>query len=59
MILQYQEVECPWNVLSPWYKDRNLPQMALTKPIKKFDMLGKLFWKQSFRGVVENGVLKF
>ena len=33
--------------------------MALTNPSKKFDMSGKLFWKQPWRGVVENGVLKF
>ena len=33
--------------------------MALTNPSKKFDMSGKLFWKQPLRGVAENGVLKF
>ena len=32
--------------------------MALTNLSKKFDMSGKLFWKQPWRGVVENGVLK-
>ena len=26
---------------------------------KKFDISGKLFWKQPLSGVVENGVLKF
>ena len=37
---------------------RNLRQMALTNLSKKFDVLGNLFWKQSLKGVVENGVLK-
>ena len=36
-----------------------LRQIVLTNPSKKFDMSGKLFWKQPLRGVVENGVLKF
>ena len=43
----------------PSYKDRNLQQMALINPSKKFDMSGKLFWKQPMRRVGENGVLKF
>ena len=34
--------------------------MALTNPSKKFDILGKLFWKSHFgKGFVEDGVLKF
>ena len=45
--------------MSRSYKDKNLRQMALTNPSKKFDMLGKLFRKQPLRGVVEKGVLKF
>ena len=32
--------------------------MALTDP-SKFDMSGNLFWKQTLKGVVENGILKF
>ena len=32
--------------------------MALANLSKKFDMSGKSCWKQSLRGVVENGVLK-
>ena len=59
LIAQYQEVECLWNVLPLSYKDRNLRQMALTNTSKKFDISGKLFWKQPLSGVVENGVLKF
>ena len=43
LIARYQEAECFWNVLSPWYKDRNLWKMALTNLSKKFDMSGKLF----------------
>ena len=54
---QYQEVECLWYMLSPSYKDRNLRQIALTNPSKKFDMSSKLFWKQPLRGVEENCVL--
>ena len=38
LIAQYQEGECLWYVLFPWYKDRNLRQMALTNPSKKFDI---------------------
>ena len=57
LIAEYQEVECLWNVVSPLYKDKNLRQMASTN-LSKFDMSGKLFWKQSLRGVVESGVLK-
>ena len=56
MVAEYQEAECLWNVLSPSYKDRNLRQLALTNLSKKFDMSGKLFWKQPLIGVVENGV---
>ena len=59
LIAQYEEVECLWNVLSLSCKDRNLPQMALTNPSKRFDVSGKLFWKQALRGVVENVALKF
>ena len=58
LIAGYQEAECLWNVLSQSYKDRNLRQMTLTNLSKKFDMSGKLFWKQPSRGVLENGVLK-
>ena len=58
LIEGYQEAECLWNVLSPSYKDRNLQQMALINLSKKFDMSGKLFWKQPLKGVVENGVFK-
>ena len=58
LIAEYQEVESLWNVLSLSNKDRNLRQMALIILSKKFDMSGKLFWKQPLRGVVENGVLK-
>ena len=43
--------------VSPSCKDRNLRQMALNLS-KKFDMSGKLFCKQPWRGVVENGVIK-
>ena len=57
LIAGYQEAECLWIVWSPWYKDRNLWQMALNLS-KKFDMSGKLFWKQPLRGVLENSVLK-
>ena len=57
LIKECWKVECLWNVLSPSLKDRNLLQMALTNLSKKFDMSGNLFWKQSLRGVVENGVL--
>ena len=52
LIAEYQEAECLWNVLPPSYKDRNLRQMALTNLSKKVDMSGKLYWKQTFRGVV-------
>ena len=45
--------------MSPSCKDRNLWQTALTNPSKKFDISGKLFFKQPMREVVENGVLKF
>ena len=58
LIAGYQEAECLWNVLPPSNKDRNLRQMALTNLSKKFDMSGKLFWKQQLRGVLENSVLK-
>ena len=58
LLAGYQEVECLGNVLFPSYKDRNLQQMALTNLSKKFDMSGKLFWKQPLRGVLENSVLK-
>ena len=58
LIAEYQEVESLWNVLSPSCKDRNLRQIVLTSLSKKFDISGKLFWKQPLRGVVENGVLK-
>ena len=58
LLAGYQEVECHRNVLFPSYKDRNLQQMALTNLSKKFDMSGKLFWKQPLRGVLENSVLK-
>ena len=44
--------------MSPLYKDSSLRQMALTNLSKKFDMSGKLFWKQLLTGVVENGVFK-
>ena len=60
LIAEYEEVESLWNVLCPFYKDRNLQQMTLTSPAslsKKFDISGELFWKQPLRGVVENGVL--
>ena len=33
--------------------------MALANPNKKFDLSGKLFWKQPLRAVVVNDVLKF
>ena len=59
LIAEYKEEQCLWYLLSPSYKDRNLRQMALPNPTKKFDVSGTLFWKQPFRGVVENGVLKF
>ena len=58
LIAGYQEAECLWNVLPPSNKDRNLRQMALTNLSKRFDMSGKLFWKQQLRGVLENSVLK-
>ena len=58
LIVGYQEAECLSNMLSPSHKDRNLRQMALTDLSKKSHMSGKLFWKQSFRGVVENNVIK-
>ena len=56
--VEYQELECLWNVLPPLYKDRTLWQMALTNLSKKFDMSGMLFWKQSLREVAESEVLK-
>ena len=59
LVAQYQEVECLWCLLSLSYKDRNLRQMVLKNPSKKFGMSGKLFWKQPLRGVVENGALTF
>ena len=49
MIAQYQEVECLWNLWPPLNKDRNLRQMTLTNRSKKFDMSGKLIWKEPFR----------
>ena len=58
LIAGYQEAECLWNVLSPSHQDRKLRQMALTNVSKTFDMSDKLFWKQPWREIVENGVLK-
>ena len=58
LIVKYWEVECLWNVLSPSYKDRNLWQMVLRNLSKRFDLSGKLFRKQSLRGIAEKGALK-
>ena len=58
LIAGYQEAECLWNVLPLFCKDRYLRQIALTNLSKKSDMSGKLFRKQSLRGVVENGDFK-
>ena len=44
-------------MLPPSYIDRKLRKMALRKLSKKFDMSGRLFWKQPLRGIVENEVL--
>ena len=38
---------------------QKLTANASTNPSKKFDMSGKLFWRQPLKRVVENGVLKF
>ena len=35
-----------------------LRHMALTNLSKKFNMSGKLLWKQPVRWIVENGILK-
>ena len=41
LVTLYQ-VECPCNVFSLSYKDRNSRQMALTNLSKKFDLSGQL-----------------
>ena len=51
LITGYQEAEYLWNVLPPSHKDINLRQMTITNLNKKFDMSGKLFWKQPLTGV--------
>ena len=38
-------IECPCNVFSLSYKDRNSRQMALTNLSNKFDLSGQLFRK--------------
>ena len=38
---------------------QKLTANGLNKPNQKFDMSGKLFWRQPLKRVVENGVLKF
>ena len=55
MLGSRMSLECAVSVV----QRRKLSQMALTNPSKKFDMSGKLFWKQPLRVVEDNGVFKF
>ena len=59
LIAEYQEAECLGNMLSLLSHTKiHVWQTTLPSLRKMFDMLDQLFWKQLWREIVENDVLK-